>query len=36
MFTVDRIIPAPDDPSLWNAWRTWLAQWRRDTLQRVR
>ena len=36
MFTFDRIIPAPADPSLWPEWRAFLAYWRSETLQRLR
>ncbi|WP_019588531.1 SUMF1/EgtB/PvdO family nonheme iron enzyme [Deinococcus apachensis] len=32
-FSAERLIPAPEDPAGWEAWRTALAQWRNETRQ---
>ena len=30
------IIPAPDDPTAWEAWRAFLSAWRAETLAKLR
>lgn len=35
MFVIDRIMPAPADPALWEAWRSFLEHWRVQTLARI-